>query len=276
MLGSILEKMKTQKFKLIFTVSVLLILAVVVLIRYSIYQKEGEKNMPYSISKVIVISKANKYENNKPNNVEEQPEEENENVEQAVEQTQEDNSIWNFDIIQTNDIYISIEKKAENVKKDEKIKNITISNIKIEENPVKGTLKAFMPNSLDGEKYKYTDDYAINENLTYRAAEVSNLQNLQISNNGGVIGFSIANTQIGKYVSGDEEEILYNGTLLSKLGITDADVKSKVSFDLMIELDNGKKYSGKITLNITCDGLVEKGTSQQEITDFSDVIFKRN
>lgn len=265
---NILEKLKSQKAKLIIAISIIVILAIIVLIRYAIYQKEGEKNMPYSISKIIVVSRVNRYE--KPA---ETTNEEVENAEQPAEGS--DNSIWKFDVIQTNDIYISVEKNEQNIKKNEKIKSVTISNIQVLESPVKGTLKAFMPNSLEGDRYKYSNDYIINNSLTYRGAEGSNLQNLQIANNGGIIGFSIANTEIGTYASGEDEEIVYNGSLLSKLGIANNDVKSKVSFDVTIELDDGKKYSGKVTLDITCDGLVENGSSQQEITDFSSVIYKR-
>ena len=63
--------------------------------------------------------------------------------------------------------------------------------------------------------------------------------------------------------------------MLSKLGIKDEDVKSKVSFDVIIELEDGKKYSGNVTLDINCDKLVENGMTKNEITDFSNVIFKR-
>ena len=258
----ILEKIKTQKFKMIFALSVFLILAIIVIIRFAVYQKEGEKKMPYTISKIIVVSKANRYEKATENTEGEQP-------------AEEDNSMWKFDLVQTNDFYISIEKKEENIKKNEKIKSVSIGNIQVEEGPVKGKLQAFMPNSLEGDRYKYSSDYAINESLTYRGAESSNFQNLQISSNGGIIGFSMANTEVGKYTSGEDEEVIYNGKLLSKLGLSDADVKSKVSFYIVIELDNGKKYSGKVTVDINCDGLVENGTAQQEITDFSSVIFKR-
>lgn len=275
----ILEKLKSQKVKLIISVSIIAILAIIFIIRFAIYQKEGEKNMPYTISKIIVVSRANKYnkatENtdkaNQENSEEEQVEDSNsENQAEEIE-----NALWNFDLIQTNDVYISIEKNDENIKKNEKIKSVSIENIKIIESPAKGTIKAFMPNSLDGEKYSYTNDFSINNSLTYRAAGESNFQNLQISEQGGVIGFSLANTELEKFVSNDEEEISYNGTLLSKIGITDNDVKSKISFDIVIELDNGKKYSGNVVLDINCDGLVENGSAQQEITEFSNVIFKR-
>ena len=63
--------------------------------------------------------------------------------------------------------------------------------------------------------------------------------------------------------------------MISKLGMNDEQVKSKISFDLIIELDDGKKYSGNVEINFDCNGLIENGKSQTEITDFSNIIFKR-
>ena len=252
-----MDNKRIQKIKLIIAIVVVVIVAAIVVTRVLIYQKEGEKNMPFNLSKIIVVSTATKDDT------------------QTVENQEQNSSIWNFNIIQTNDIYISIENNENNTKKDEKIKNITIENIQILENPSIGSLKAYMPNSIDGEKYKYTDEYIVSQSLTYRGAEESNLKTLHISKNGGSIGISFANKELGTYSSGEDTEITYNGTMLSKLGIKNEDVKSKVAFDLVIELDDGKKYSGNVELDLSCDGLVENGTTQTELTDFSNVIFKR-
>ena len=246
---------RIQTIKLMIAIFVVLVLATIVTTRILKYQKEGEKNMPFNLSKIIIVSTAIKDDN------------------QSTEG--QNASIWNFNIIQTNDVYISIENNKNNSKNNEKIKSITIENIQILENPSIGNLKPYMPNSLDGEKYKYTDDYIIPQSLTYRGAEESNYKTLQISKNGGNIGISFANKELGTYSSGEDTEITYNGTMLSKLGITNENVKSKVSFDLVIELDDGKKYSGRVELDLSCDGLVENGTTQTEITDFSNIVFKR-
>lgn len=280
-----IDKEKMKKIELIVAASIIAIIAIFVIVRAVQYQKEGEKNMPYNISKIIVIGTANKYEKPEPqeNPAEENSEENSEdNSEENSEQNQaesepaeDSNATWNFDIIQTNDVYISIEKIEENIRKDEKIKSITIENIKVVEAPQNGTLKAYMPNSLDGEQYNYTNDYIISNKLTYKAGDENNFKDLQVASNGGIIGLSFANADVGKYVSGEETEINYNGTLLAKLGLTDESLKSKVSFDLIIELDNGKKYTGNVVLELNCEGLIENGTSQSEIKDFNNVIFKR-
>ena len=68
--------------------------------------------MPFNLSKIIVVSTAQK---------------------EDISQENEQNNIWNFNIIQTNDVYISIERNKNNTKKDEKIKNISINNIEVTE-----------------------------------------------------------------------------------------------------------------------------------------------
>ncbi|MBO5348838.1 MAG: hypothetical protein J6A89_03345 [Clostridia bacterium] len=252
-----MDNKKMQTIKLIIAIFVVIVVATIVTVRILKYQKEGEKNMPFNLSKIIIVSTAIKDDT------------------QSAENQDQNASIWNFNVIQNNDIYISIENNKNNTKNNEKIKSIVIENIQILQNPSIGTVKAYMPNSIDGEKYKYTDEYIVSQSLTYRGAEENNFKTLQISKNGGNIGISFANKEIGTYSSGEDTEITYNGTMLSKLGITNENVKSKVAFDLIIELDDGKKYSGRVELDLSCEGLVETGTSQTEITDFSNIIFKR-
>lgn len=311
-----MEKEKSQRIKLIIALSVLYIVAVIFIFRFMIYQKIGERELPYSVSKIIVVSTATKSEGENPStsvdgdgpskeqneetqteeqtaeqaaeepaeqpaeetseaqNEEGQSEEES-SEEQSANQPAEDNSIWKFYTIQTNDVYISIKKNDENIKKNEKIKSVSIENIHVDENPKRGEIRAFMPNSMDGQRYEYKKEYVIKNSLTYRGSDKNDYKDLLIQENGGIIGFSLANVDLGEYSSGDDTEIAYNGKLLNKLGITDEDVKFKVSFDIIIELDDGKKYSGRVTLDVKCENLVLDGKSQLEVTDFHDVIFKR-
>lgn len=249
-----MDKDRIQKLKFIIAIFIIVLVVAFVIFRIIKYQTEGEKNMPFNLSKIIVVSTAQK---------------------EDISQENEQNNIWNFNIIQTNDVYISIERNKNNTKKDEKIKNISINNIEVTESPAVGVLKPYMPNSLEGENYKYSDEYVVNGSLTYRASDKTDYKNLQIGQNGGSIEISFANKQVGTYSSADDTEITYDGTMLSKIGITNEQVKSKVAFDLIIELDDGKKYSGRVELDLNCDNLIENGKSQIEITDFSNIIFKR-
>lgn len=286
-----MDKEKSQRIKLIVSASVLLVLIIGVAIRMIVYSKVGEKKMPYSVSKIIVISTANKYEKEKSaeeteekaeETAEENTEEQNEEAEvqeenqeeEATEEQSAETPLWEFDVVQTNDIYISIAKNEANIKKNEKIKSVAIKNISIDEKPAKGNMQAYMPNSVEGEKFVYKKDYEVNNSLTYRAAEEGNFKDLQIYEDGGIIAISIANVGFDT-LSSNDEEINYNGKLLEKLGLKDEDLKSKVSFDLIIELDDGKEYCARISVDMDCKDLVENGTSTKEITDFSNIVYKR-
>ena len=48
-----------------------------------------------------------------------------------------------------------------------------------------------------------------------------------------------------------------------------------LSFDITISLENGKQYKGTVTIELTVGNIIDEGTGKLEITDFSNVIFKR-
>lgn len=79
----------------------------------------------------------------------------------------------------------------------------------------------------------------------------------------------------GNY-SSDEEIIKHDGTILSKIGIENEEIKAKVLFDITIEIVSGISYTGTVSLEIPNGNIISEGKSNYEKTDFSDVIFKRN
>ena len=79
---------------------------------------------------------------------------------------------------------------------------------------------------------------------------------------------------MAEYVSNDDDEISYNGTLLKKLGLNEEDITIDVSFDIVIRT-NKTKFRGKINVKLPCSNLLEEGVSKIDITDFSNIIFKR-
>ena len=79
----------------------------------------------------------------------------------------------------------------------------------------------------------------------------------------------------GKYNS-DDEEIKHDGTILSKIDVEYEEIKSKVSFNITIELIDETQFTGRINLELPVGNIIKTGTSSYEKTDFSDVIFKRN
>lgn len=217
------------------------------------YEEEGEKNMPFELSKITIVSTAEGMESD--------------------ENQDEENSTWKFNVIQNNDIYFTIIKN-ENYNKEEVIKNVKISNIQILENPSLGKIQAYMPNSLDGRRFKYSDEYLIENELNFRGASKSNEKNLEIGNQGGNFSISLCNTEIGKFESNDDTEIKHDASLIEKMGKKEEELKFKVSFDLTIELEK-KSYKTTITIMLPCEDLFSQGKSTKIIDNTSQFIFKR-
>lgn len=231
-------------------ISVLLVVIIVVILIIIQYQIEGEKNMPYQLSKITIISTAEGEQNT------ENPEE---------------NSKWNLSVNQNNDVYFFIDK---NTDKDELLDSVTIDNINVTKQPAKGVVKVFMPNSLEGRAFTYDASYLVENGLVYKGGKMSNPKTLEICNQGGSAVIRFANTNVGNFVSNDDTEVQHNGTLLTKIGTTEDETKFQVNFDFIIQA-NKIKYKTNITLSLPCENLLTEGTSNKEITDMSGMVFKR-
>lgn len=229
---------------LIFVIIILLVVAIMIR-----YQVEGDKNMPFNLSKVIVISTAEGNET-------------------------KGKKKWNFDVYQNNDVYIYLDKNENYWGEEKSIKSVIIENINITKTPIKGEITTFMPNSVEGRLFNYTEDYIVNDRLEFKGAEESNPETLEIGSNGGSILLSFSNTGLGTYSSNKDDEITHDGTLLEKIDITNEDINFEVSFDIVITVDNCS-YRGNMHIQLPCGNIVEEGTCSIEQTDFSDVIFKR-
>ena len=119
--------------------AIILVTVVIIIMKYNV---EGEKNMPFKLSKITIISTA-----------------------EGIEDLQNDNnSKWKLNILQNNDIYFTISKNEE-YNKEDIIESIKIENIRVVNEPKLGEIKAYMPNSLDGRIYQYKDEYVITDKL---------------------------------------------------------------------------------------------------------------
>lgn len=240
-----------DRIKLSMAISILLIIIIAVIFIVIQYQVEGEKNMPYQLSKIMVISTAK----GEPNT--ENPGE---------------TSNWNLFVNQNNVIYFFIDKKS--AKEDEFIQNVVIDNIQVTKEPTKGTVKAFMPSSTSEIPFEYDEQYVINDKLEYKGGKSSNSQTLEICNQGGSAILILSNTKVGNFISNEETDVKHDGTLLKKIETTDEEIKFQVKFDLTIQI-NKIKYKANIALKLPCDNLSEEGRTTREITDMSNIVFKR-
>ena len=223
----------------------ILIIAGIIMLRY---QVEGETNLPFELSKMIVVSTA------ESNEIE------------AVADTK-----WNFSVNQYNDIYLEIQKNDEYTK-NINIKNITFENFVIEKNSGAENIKLYRANS----EGKVVEDEAhlVGSSLTYRGEKETNLDELKISNQGSIILLRSVNQNVCEVRSNDEE-IIHDGTLLAKGNANSEDLNYKLSFDVVIETSRDIKYKGTISIELPTGDVQTQGKTQLEKTDFSDVIFKR-
>lgn len=214
------------------------------------YKTEGETNLPYNLTKIMVISSA----------------EANAKSENA------DNNKWNLDINQYNDIYIEIGKNNE-YKKQSYITEVKIENIYVSK-PNKGEIKKYMPNPAEEKLFVYDDNLEITDSLTYEGAEENSTKKLKIANQGGTILFRVVNKNISEFVSNDDTQLTYDGTLLKRTNVNQDDIKVQMSFDVVIKT-NKTTYVGKVNIDLPCGNISEEGVSKYTKTSFDDVIFKR-
>lgn len=213
------------------------------------YNVEGEGTPPFTISKVSIISSVDGTD---------------------VEGSEEK---WNLKVNQNNDIYLYI-KKNEDYKYTETIADIKLENFNITQSPKVGQIKLLKPDA-DAENVIFRN---ITENETqsiiYEGDIESNMKLMKVSNQGGLVVFRYAISELGNYTSNDDEQINHN-ELLKKLSISNDDLKFKVSFDISINLDSNKSYKANMSLELPVGNVVDDGIQSQENTDFKNIVFKR-
>lgn len=233
-----------KKYIAIFFMAIIGVTILSVMVKYSV---EGETNMPFKISKIMVISTAG-----------------------GIEKENSTNK-WDLNVLQSNDIYIDIIKNK-NYSEEEIIDKIIINNFKIESKPVKGNVEIYRP-SNSKVIFKNKEEYKIDNELIYIGDQASNLEELKIANQGGLILLKCVNENLGNYIS-DEDEIKHDGTLLGKIGISNEEIKFNISFDIRLELKSGKKYKAEVKAKIPSGNLIQEGTTDYQING-DEIIFKR-
>lgn len=242
----ILDRKEIHIAIIVTIIIVLLFIATLVILKYNV---EGETNLPFNISKITIIS--------------------------SVEGTDSQNAEnkWNLNVDQNNDIYMYIEKNK-NYKDTEIIEKITLENFNIENQTPIGDKKNYRPDiNTENSIFKNNDENII-DRIEYIGTTETNIKNLEISNQGGLIVFRCSNTNVGQYTSNDDEEINHS-ELLNKLNISKENISFNVTFDMHISLKNGTNYKANIKLELPVGDIVNNGTQSKEITDLQDIVFKR-
>lgn len=240
--------MKKNLFKRCLFIAFLAIALMIVISIMIKYDVEGEKTLPFSISKILLVSTVD-------GNVVDDPD-----------------NIWNIDVIQVNDIYMYIDKEIED---DQTIKEIKIENFTVNQAPQKGDIKILRPTGELSNLYTYSEQNYLDSSITYKGGAIDDLKSLEIANNGGVLSFRCALENLGKYVSNENDQVTYDGNLLKNLGISIDELFFNLGFDLIITTSDNISYKGTLNIDMPIKTIIEEGSSNIEITDFSDVVFKR-
>ena len=239
-----------KKFSIGAYITILIIVFILIIVAFLMYKYsvEGESRPPFIISKIIITSSA------KTSNI------------------IQGEAGYTASILQNNDIKIAIEKN-ENYKKEAKIRQITINNIQITDNS--NSIEVYRP-STGEELYDYLEQNIVKDELKYAGGTETNIKadNLQISNQGGILEFSVIQNNIGEMQYTENEQTAIDGTLLNKIGKTNEEIKFKLTFDMIIEIESGIKFKTTITTELPKGNIVENGVEIYEQTDFK-AVFKR-
>lgn len=230
---------------IIVIIAAILFIVGILILKYSV---EGEKNLPFNLNKIVIVS----------------------NVE-GIDKENAENK-WAMDINQNNDIYLYIEKN-EHYNETEIIDKITLDNFVVNKKSEIGTAKIYKPNINETAIFKNSTENET-QTIEYIGDLESNIKETKISNQGGLVVFRYSLEEIGEYISNEDEEINY-GELLKKINIKNGDLKLNVSFDITIKLNSGKAFRATVTIDLPSENVVENGTTSQEVTDLNNIIFKR-
>ena len=153
-------------FIAVFIIALVVTIICLIMLKYEV---EGENNMPFELSEVLTISTA-------------------EGIDTEGEAT------WNFDLVQNNDVYIHISKNK-NYRETEIIKKIIIDNFKIN-SAKKGNTVIYRPSQDENKIYEYIDEYIVSDSLIFIGNEITDMKELLVSNQGGVITFRVSNQNL--------------------------------------------------------------------------------
>ena len=146
-----------------------------------------------------------------------------------------------FDISQTNEISVLINPNVKAI-------GIRVENLTVSDPALKGTMEIYQK---EDKKYNITPE--LNTiNLDLEQEDEKYVVNLHINNN---------NVLINQKVADDVETIQYDAAIFKTLGVDVSLLKFNVSFDLLIDDENGNTVKTTIVLNMPTDETVETGMS---------------
>ena len=212
------------------------------------YNVEGEKNMPFKIEKISIISTS-----------------------EAVDNIENKTHKWEYTINQVNDVYIYIDEDITS-NKELMLKEVMIENFIIEGIRTKD-IQVFRPSVNEGKKMFNNNIENITSKIIFKPQEIADIKNLSVSYKGGMIGFRVSNSNISVLAS-NEEEVNHNELLKTSL-VKKEDLEIDVTFDLKIKLSDDITYLGNLEITLPVGDVINEGTTSIEKSNIKKAIFKR-
>ena len=241
------ERMKKKILKISLSIIIVILVLFIAMMYLLTYHEEGEANIPFKISKIVIVSGVD-------------------GVQNEAQGTQ-----WALDVNQNNDIYLYIDKNK-NYGKTELIENVKISNFTITKQTEKGEIRIYKTSSEENKMFNNSREFEIDE-LTYTGETQSNIKQEKISNQGGIIVFRCANNKVSQYLANNVSEVNYS-QLLQMTGVSQEDLNISISFNIEIKVVDKKTYQATIKLDLPVEGIITKGTTNLEIKNLEDIAFK--
>jgi len=239
---------KKRTLKLTIAITILILILSVAAIFMIKYEVEGETNMPFKLSRIVIVGSA-----------------------EGIEVESNEKKDINLNIYQNNYLHFYID---ENNSEKILIKNVKIDNIQVTKNPQKGNVKVYMPNSEAGRQFNYDEQFLVENKLEYKGASQSSTTNLEIGSRGGSALICFSNADIGELSLNKEKQIIHDGTLLKEINVTKEEINFSVSFDFTIETTKAI-YKANINLSLPTGNIGEEKRVYTEITDMDNIAFKR-
>ena len=169
-----IKKLKNLAVKRYLRIVIIIVILTIILFALSIitlkYHVEGETDMPFELSKISIISSS-----------------------EGIDKEATDMK-WAFDVYQSNDVYIYIDKN-ESYGKTEAIKSVEINNIQIE-SPKKEHIKIYKPDEQEEKVIFKNKEENLIDAIEYTGDVESNIKQLKISNQGGILAFRCSNNNL--------------------------------------------------------------------------------
>lgn len=244
------DNLKKKLFTTIFIFFLILLLIILGFIWIK-YEVEGAKGLPFEIEELLIISTAD-----------------GKRIENKDKKIKTDK----LEVYQVNDIFIKIKEK-DLVNTGTAIRKISITNFNLSKKPKKGEIVVLEPTGDISKMFLNSKKNFIDSSIEYKGAVIDNLEQLETSEEGGTIAFRIEN-KLGNYSIKKDEVLKYNSTLLNKFIKSVDEINFNISFDIIIELDNGFKYFTTIYLDKPTEQILKEDKTVKK-ENIENIVFKK-